>query len=51
MRKPPIHGTSKTGVDDLLPVEFMYFVFTRMPGESYRRGLKVFVVVVVVVVV
>ena len=21
-------------------VEFMYFVFTRMPGESYRRRLR-----------
>ena len=21
-------------------VEFMYFIFTRMPGESYRRRLR-----------
>ena len=25
--------------EDVLLVEFMYLVFTRMPGESYRRGL------------
>ena len=29
-------------------MEFMYLVFTRMPGESYRRRLtRVFVVVLV----
>ena len=27
-------------------VEFMYLVFTRMPGESYRRRLKSFFVLV-----
>ena len=25
---------------DVLPVEFMYLAFTRMPGESYRRQLR-----------
>ena len=28
-------------------LEFMYLVFTRMPGESYRRQTPVFVVVFV----
>ena len=28
------------GVDDVPLVEFMYLVFTRMPGESYRRRLR-----------
>ena len=28
-------------------MEFMYLVFTRMPGESYRRATQVFVVVLV----
>ena len=31
-----INSTSGTDV----PMEFMYFVFTRMPGESYRRWLR-----------
>ena len=26
-------------VEDVLLVEFMYLVLTRMPGESYRRRL------------
>ena len=26
--------------EDVPQVEFMYFVFTRMPGESYRRRLR-----------
>ena len=26
-------------LEDLPLVEFMYLVFTRMPGESYRRRL------------
>ena len=26
--------------EDVALVEFMYFVFTRMPGESYRRRLR-----------
>ena len=26
--------------EDVLLVEFMYLVFTRMPGESYRRRLR-----------
>ena len=26
--------------EDVPPVEFMYLVFTRMPGESYRRRLR-----------
>ena len=34
-------------LEDIPLVEFMYLVFTRMPGESYRRRL-VFVVVLVV---
>ena len=25
---------------DVAPVEFMYIVFTRMPGESYRGRLR-----------
>ena len=25
-------------LEDVPLVEFMYLVFTRMPGESYRRG-------------
>ena len=28
--------------DDVPLVEFLYLVFTRMPGESYRRLLKSF---------
>ena len=27
-------------MEDVPLVEFMYLVFTRMPGESYRRGLR-----------
>ena len=27
-------------VEDVPLVEFMYLVFTRMPGESYRRRLR-----------
>ena len=26
--------------EDVPQVEFMYLVFTRMPGENYRRRLK-----------
>ena len=26
--------------EDVSLVEFMYLVFTRMPGESYRRRLR-----------
>ena len=26
--------------EDIPLVEFMYLVFTRMPGASYRRGLR-----------
>ena len=33
--------------EDVPLVEFMYLVFTHMPGESYRRRLEVFVVVFV----
>ena len=29
-----------TAVEDVLLVELMHLVFTRMPGESYRRRLK-----------
>ena len=32
--------------EDVPLVEFMYLVFARMPGESYRRRLGSFVVVV-----
>ena len=32
---------------DVPLVEFMYLVFTRMPGESYRRLLGYFVLVFV----
>ena len=32
---------------DVLLVEVMYFVFTRMSGVSYRRRLRSFVVVLV----
>ena len=27
-------------VEDVLLVELMYLIFTRMPGESYRRRLR-----------
>ena len=27
-------------IEDVPLVEFMYFVFTRMPGESYRRRFR-----------
>ena len=30
---------SKTEIEDVPLVEFMYLVFTRMAGESYRRRL------------
>ena len=30
---------SKTEIEDAPLVEFMYLVFTRMAGESYRRRL------------
>ena len=30
--------------EDVPLVEFMYLVFSRMPGESYRRATQVFVV-------
>ena len=26
--------------EDVLLVEFLYLLFTRMPGESYRRQLR-----------
>ena len=32
-------GTSSNVYEDVPLVEFMYLVFTRMPGESYRRRL------------
>ena len=34
-------------VENVALVEFMYLVFTRMPGESYCRATQVFVVVFV----
>jgi len=34
VRPPEVH------TEDVLLVEFMYLVFTRMPGESYRRRLR-----------
>ena len=30
----------KVTIEDVPLVEFMYLVFTRMPGESYRRRLR-----------
>ena len=36
--------------EDIPLVEVMYLVFTRMSGESYRRGLGVFVVVLVLLI-
>ena len=30
----------KLMAEDVPLVEFMYLVFTRMPGESYRRWLR-----------
>ena len=33
-------GNYSNGIEDVLLVEFMYLVFTRMPGESYRRRLR-----------
>ena len=30
----------KMPIEDVLLVEFTYLVFTRMPGESYRRRLR-----------
>ena len=29
-------------VEDVPPVDLMYLVFTHMPGESYRRWLRSF---------
>ena len=33
-------GTYRMKFEDVPLVEFMYIVFTRMPGESYRRRLR-----------
>ena len=33
--------------EDVPQMEFMYLVFTRMPGESYSRPIMSFVVVLV----
>ena len=30
----------RVNTEDVPLVEFMYLVFTRMPGESYRRRLR-----------
>ena len=32
----------KVWFEDVPPVEFMYLVFTHMPGESYHRQLRSF---------
>ena len=37
--KPSLSRSGTSKFEDLPLVEFMYFVFTRMPGESYRRRL------------
>ena len=34
------HGIKTKDVEDVPLVEFMYFIFTRMSGESYRRRLR-----------
>ena len=31
--------------NDVISVELLYLVFTRMPGESYRKATHVFVIV------
>ena len=35
-----VNITNITVLEDVPLVEFMYLVFTRMPGESYRRRLR-----------
>ena len=41
---PEIEGndcmSKLTSIEDVPLVEFMYLVFTRMPGENYRRQLR-----------
>ena len=32
-----MHSENGWWLEDVLLVEFMYLVFTSMPGESYRR--------------
>ena len=34
-----VYFSSKCSAEDVALVEFLYLVFTRMPGESYRRRL------------
>ena len=43
-----IKNQSVICIEDVPLVEFMYLVFTRMPGESYLRRLRSFFVVVLV---
>ena len=31
---------TSTDLEDVPLVQFMYLIFTRMPGESYRRRLR-----------
>ena len=35
-----IYATGASFLEGATLVEFMYFLFTRMPGESYRRRLR-----------
>ena len=39
----------RNSLEDVPLVEFMYLVFTRMPGESYRRRLRSVVVFVLLI--
>ena len=40
-RAEPTHkGVISSRKDNYILVEFMYLVFTRMPGQSYRRRLR-----------
>ena len=34
------HNVRRTVLEDVPLVEFMYLVFTRMPGKNYRRRLR-----------
>ena len=39
-REEPGRGWGVSFLEDVPLVEFMYLVFTRMPGKSYRRRLR-----------
>ena len=39
LHKKKLTNTSQNYAEDAPLVEFMYLVFTRMPGESHRRRL------------